>query len=38
MSTRKPKLFVHHAKVVVDTMEDTAKDAQGLNEFPIVFK
>jgi len=34
----KPKLFVHHAKTAADAMEDTAKDAQSLNGFPIVFE
>jgi hypothetical protein len=37
-STRKPKLFVHHAKAAADAMEDTAKDAQSLNGLPIVFE
>jgi len=32
------KLFVNHAKAVVDTMESTIKDIQSLNGFPIVFE
>jgi hypothetical protein len=32
------KLFVRHSKAAADTMEDTIKDMQSLNGFPIVFK
>jgi hypothetical protein len=38
MNTGKPKLFLCNVKAAVENMEDTIKDMQSLNGFPIVFK